>query len=415
MGIGFGLCFESEGVSLMRRIRRWLLGLTVMVLIVGAAIVSLWPRPPKVQAAAVTAGWMEVAIQQDGVTRIKDRYLVSATVGGKLARLGLLPGDEIKRGQTIIAVIQPTPPAMLDVREIAQWNANVESAKRQVELAEARRVQAEVLLRQAESNFGRVQSLREQGSVSESEFESAEADYRTRSENLRVANFECEIRGFELQQAEVARRHFSDDESTDPRQFEIRAPIDGVVLRVFEESSIVVAPGTALLEVGNAADLEIVVDVLSTDAVKIQPGNAVVLQHWGGERDLLAEVRRIEPAAFTKVSALGVEEQRVNVIADFRESVSAVARLGDQYRVEARIVVWKEDQVVQVPNSALFRTDGKWSVFVVADKVLHLTTVEPGRRNESHSQVLAGLQLGQQVVIYPSESLEDGQIVEIVK
>jgi HlyD family secretion protein len=398
----------------VRRIRRWLTGFFLLAVVVGVAVFSLWPRPPKVQVAAVTSGWMEVAIQQDGVTRIKDRYLVSATVGGKLSRIGLRPGDSIRRGESMIAVIQPTPPAMLDARQIAQMNANVEAAKRQVELAESRRVQAETQRHQAEANFGRLQTLRDQGGVSISEYELAEVDYRTKSEALRVANFELEIRGFEQQQAEVALRHFTDEQVQDPFQFEIRAPIDGVVLRVFEESSTVVAPGTPLLEVGNPSDLEIVVDVLSTDAVKVQPGNAVILKHWGGEQSLLAEVRRIEPAAFTKVSALGVEEQRVNVVADFREPTAAMARLGDQYRVEARIVVWKEDQIVQVPNSALFRLDGQWSVFVVEETKLVLAAVELGKRNETHAQVIAGLQPGQQVVLYPGDVLEDGQVVDVL-
>lgn len=398
---------------MLRQFRGWLMSLIVVGLIAAAAVVSLWPRPQKVQVAMVTSGWMEVAIQQDGVTRIKDRYLVSATVGGKLSRIGLRPGDPIQRGQSIIAVIHPTPPAMLDARQIAQLSANVEAAKRQVELSAARRAQAEAQLRQAESTYGRVKSLRDQEGVSLAELELAEVDYRTKSENLRVANFEFEIRGFEQQQAEVALRHYTDEETNDPLQFEIRAPIDGVVLRVHEESSTVVAPGTPLLEVGNAADLEIVVDVLSTDAVKIQVGNAVILNHWGGEQNLLAEVRRVEPAAFTKVSALGVEEQRVNVIADFREPAAAMARLGDQYRVEARIVVWKENQIIQVPNNALFRLDGQWAVFVVQDQKLKATLVEVGKRNETHAQILAGVQVDQQVVIYPSDLLEDGQAVEV--
>lgn len=398
---------------MLRQFRGWLMSLIVVGLIAAAAVVSLWPRPQKVQVAMVTSGWMEVAIQQDGVTRIKDRYLVSATVGGKLSRIGLRPGDPIQRGQSIIAVIHPTPPAMLDARQIAQLSANVEAAKRQVELSAARRAQAEAQLRQAESTYGRVKSLRDQEGVSLAELELAEVDYRTKSENLRVANFEFEIRGFEQQQAEVALRHYTEEETNDPLQFEIRAPIDGVVLRVHEESSTVVAPGTPLLEVGNAADLEIVVDVLSTDAVKIQVGNAVILNHWGGEQNLLAEVRRVEPAAFTKVSALGVEEQRVNVIADFREPAAAMARLGDQYRVEARIVVWKENQIIQVPNNALFRLDGQWAVFVVQDQKLKATLVEVGKRNETHAQILAGVQVDQQVVIYPSDLLEDGQAVEV--
>jgi len=397
----------------VRRIRKWLMGIGLGGLLVVAAIVSLWPQPLKVQVAVIEQGWMEVAITQDGVARIKDRYQVSATVGGKLMRISLRPGDTIQRGQTLLAIIQPALPAMLDARQISQLNANVEAAKRQVDLAEARRNQARSQLQQAESNYGRLKSLHDQGSISTGEAELAEALFRSRSEELRVANFEWEIRGFELQQAEAARLHFSDEASAEPFQFEIRAPIDGVVLRVHEESSTVVLPGTPLLEVGNPADLEVVIDVLSTDAVQVQPTNPVILTHWGGERNLLAEVRQVEPAAFTKISALGVEEQRVNVIADFREPTSEITRLGDQYRVEARIVVWKADQVIRVPNSALFRQEGQWAVFVVDGQQARTKAIELGKRNETHAQVLRGLTPGQQVVIYPSDLLVDGRTVSV--
>lgn len=397
----------------MQRLRTWLFWSALAILVVVVAVVSLWPQPHKVQVARVEANWMEVAITQEGMTRIKDRYVVSATVGGKLSRIALRPGDVLERGQSLLASIQPTLPPLLDARQVSQLDANVEAAKRQVELANARRQQAQAQLTLAESHYGRVKLLHEQGNAADSEWEQAEAAYRGRSEELRVANFEWEIRGFELQQAEAARRHFRDEESSEPLQFELRSPIDGVVLRIFEESSTVVTPGQPLLEVGNPTDLEVVIDVLSTEAVKIQPGNPVVLQYWGGEKPLLAEVRRVEPAAFTKVSALGVEEQRVNVVADFREPTSSYARLGDQYRVEARVIIWKEDQVLQVPHAALFRSQGQWSVFVVQDQRLSLQRVEVGRRNETHAQVLSGLETGQTVVIYPSDLLAAGDAVSM--
>ncbi len=391
------------------------MGLSVIGFLVVVASISLWPRPAKVQVMVVESGWLEVAIQQDGVTRIKDRYLVSAAVGGKLLRISLRPGDTIERGRSLLAAIQPALPTMLDARQNSQLHANVEAAKRQVDLAEARRDQARTHLQQAETNFGRLKTLKDEGSVSATEFEVAETLYRSRSEDLRVANFEWEIRGFELQQAEAARKHFADEDVTEALQFEIRAPIDGQVLRVFEESSTVVAAGTPLMEVGNASDLEIVIDVLSTDAVKIQPGNPVILEHWGGTRSLLAEVRQVEPAAFTKVSALGVEEQRVNVIADFREPISEISRLGDQYRVEARVVIWKADNVIKVPVSALFRHEGTWAVFVVADRRARLRKLDIGNRSESFAEVLQGLSAGETVVVYPSDALEDGDQVEITK
>ena len=397
----------------MQRIRTWLFWIAMVAGVGAVAIVSLWPKPHPVQVARVESGWMEVAITQEGMTRIKDRYVVSATVGGKLSRIALRPGDTLSRGQSLLASIQPTLPPLLDARQTSQLDANVEAAKRQVELADARRQQAQSQLSLAESQYGRLKVLHEQGTASDREWEQAEADYRARSEELRVANFEWEIRGFELQQAEAARRHFRDEDSGEPQQFELLSPIDGVVLRIFEESSTVVTPGQPLLEVGNPSDLEVVIDVLSTDAVKIQAGNPVVLQYWGGDGPLLAEVRRVEPAAFTKVSALGVEEQRVNVLADFREPATAYGRLGDQYRVEARVIIWKEDQILQVPHAALFRWEGQWAVFVVQEQRLSLQRVEVGRRNETHAQVLSGLEGGQTVVIYPSDLLAEGDAVSV--
>lgn len=393
--------------------RTWVFWILLVAVVAVVAVVSLWPKPHPVQIAQVESGWMEVAVTQEGMTRIKDRYVVSATVGGKLARIALRPGDTLERGQSLLASIQPTLPPLLDARQVSQLDANVEAAKRQVELADARRQQAQSQLSMAESQYGRLKVLHEQGTASDREWELAETDYRARSEELRVANFEWEIRGFELQQAEAARRHFRDEDSGEPQQFELLSPIDGVVLRVFEESSTVITPGQPLLEVGNPSDLEVVIDVLSTDAVKIQPGNPVVLQYWGGDGPLLAEVRRVEPAAFTKVSALGVDEQRVNVVADFREPTSSYARLGDQYRVEARVIIWKEDQVLQVPHAALFRSEGQWAVFVVQDRRLRLQQVEVGRRNETHAQVLSGLESGQTVVIYPSDLLTAGDTVSV--
>lgn len=397
----------------MQRIRTWLFWIVMVAGVGTVAILSLWPKPHPVQVARVESGWMEVAITQEGMTRIKDRYVVSATVGGKLSRIALRPGDTLSRGQSLLASIQPTLPPLLDARQTSQLDANVEAAKRQVELADARRQQAQSQLSLAESQYGRLKVLHEQGTASDREWEQAEADYRARSEELRVANFEWEIRGFELQQAEAARRHFRDEDSGEPQQFELLSPIDGVVLRVFEESSTVVTPGQPLLEVGNPSDLEVVIDVLSTNAVKIQAGNPVVLQYWGGDGPLLAEVRRVEPAAFTKVSALGVEEQRVNVLADFREPATAYGRLGDQYRVEARVIIWKEDQILQVPHAALFRWEGQWAVFVVQDQRLSLQRVEVGRRNETHAQVLSGLEGGQTVVMYPSDLLAEGDAVSV--
>jgi len=268
--------------------------------------------------------------------------------------------------------------------------------------------QAKVRYEFAQSEFRRGRELHEQRAISQDEFEELELFERQRSEELKSAHLAVQIASFELELARAALIHTSPVEGDAAPRVEIRAPIDGTVLKILQESSSIVTPGTSLLELGAPNDLEIEVDVLSSDAVKISQGNRVILEHWGGDRPLNARVKRVEPQAFTKISALGVEEQRVYVIADFTDPLELWSHLGDGYRVEARIVIWEQPDVLKVPTSALFRQGDDWAAFVDDSGNARLRIVAIGRRNGLESQVLSGIEEHEKVVVHPSDKIVDG-------
>ncbi len=393
----------------MKQLGRWFIWLLLAGLFATGLVYTLWPQPVSVETVKISRGRMQVTINEDGITRVRERYQVSSPVAGQLLRIELRSGDAIRSGETLLATLQPSDPSLLDAREVAETEARASAAKSAVERAEARRSQIKVTTDLAEIQLGRARQLRETKSIAEDEFDAAEALFRARQEELRVANFELEIAQFEFEQAQAALGLVQPNNQEFTKNFEIRSPISGAVLRLFEESATVVAAGTPLLEVGDPHDLEIVVDVLSSDAVKIRPGNEVRLVHWGGTQPLSASVRVVEPAAFTKISALGVEEQRVNVIGDFRsESSEFESRLGDGYRVEAEIVVWDEENVLQVPTAALYREAAEWCVFTVQDGIAHRQVVQIGQRNQLMAEVLGGLEAGAEVVVYPSDLVAEG-------
>ncbi len=402
---------------LMKWARRsiWLLLLAALV---AGAVYTFQPSPVPVDVAMVVRGPLEVTIDEDGKTRIKEKYIVSTPVGGRLQRIELREGDPVQSGETILAMIQPSNPDLLDARSLAQAKARVRASEAAVNRAKSRCDKTKVERDQADKDLQRAQQLIESRAISPSEFEKTQAEFRSINELLRSAEFDKEIALFELDLARAALVHVQPDgptgysEESGPIFFEIRSPINGVVLRVLQESSTIVSPGTPIVELGDHRDLEIVVDVLSNDAVKISPGTQVRLEQWGGTTALRGTVRLIEPSAFEKVSALGVEEQRVNVIVDFDESSPQDAPLGDGYRVEARMVVWSADDVVKVPTSALFRDRNQWAAFVVENGRVVLTPVTIGHRNDREAEVVDGLATGDTVVLHPGDNLADGaQIV----
>lgn len=387
------------------RILPWLIGAVV----IGAIGYSFRPRPVAVDVASIGQGPLEITVREDGKTRLRERYIVSAPLAGKLERIQWHAGDPISEAEDILAAIVPSDPELLDPRARAQAEAKVRAAEALKSQADAQLQRAKVAHDYAKTDLERIRKLYQSNVTSHQEFDNAEERELTAANSLRAAEFGSQVAAFELEQAKaVLLRAAGNSGETQDWRHEIRSPISGRVLRVFQESSAVISAGTKLLELGNPADLEIETDVLSTDAVRIKPGARVIVEHWGGDQPLEGRVRTVEPSAFTKISALGVEEQRVNVIIDFAGKPEEHASLGDGFRVETRIVVWESPAVLRVPASALFKHEQRWAVFAVENSRARLRAIEIGRGNDEHVEVISGLRNGEQVVVYPSDRVEDG-------
>lgn len=395
---------KTKTSRIIRRVIGALFALGVIALIVLAAL----PKPVPVDTAEARRGPLEVTIDEDGRTRVEDRYVVDAPIGGRVGRPELQAGDPITEGQ-VLARIAPLPPQLMDQRSRAQAEARVASARAAQRQARAAVARAQAAAEQAERTRERQARLSKSGGVSAAAAEQASFEARARGEELTSARFGVRVADYEVRMARAAlgRHGESGDE-----QMEIPAPIEGRVLRVLQQSEGVVAPGTPLLEVGDPAALEVVVDVLTADAVRIETGAPVRIERWGGPEVLEGRVRRVEPSAFTKTSALGVEEQRVNVVIALESPREQWEALGDGFRVEARIRVWRDDDVLQVPTSALFRTDEGWAVFVVEDGAAKRKTVEIGRQTGVAAVIDEGLERGEEVILHPSDQITDGVAVE---
>jgi len=390
--------------------RRRNLALALVAAVTLAGLVwMLRPSPVRVELGAADRGPLEAIVDEEGRTRVRQRYVVAAPVTGRLERIALEEGDEVAAGD-VVARVSPAP---LDPRGAAQAQARLEAALSAQREAQARVGQSQAALAQADRELRRARSLAASGTLSEQGLEQAELA-RTSSDRERDAALEAaDAAAHEVEAARAALLSGSSIDATGPAGgdavIDVRAPTAGRVLRVHEESARVVAVGTPLLEIGDPSDLEIVVDVLSADAVKIRPGDEMRLVAWGGDEPLRARVRRVEPSGFTKLSALGVEEQRVNVIADFVDPPGA---LGDGYRLEARIVVWHGDDVLRAPASAIFRRGGRWHVFAAADGRAQLRPVEIGHRGPDEVEIRSGLEAGDRLVLHPTDRVEDGVRIE---
>ena len=387
--------------SARRHTRRWLPYAGAVVL-VALIVAGLWPRPLPVETARATVGTLRATVNEEGKTRIKQRYLVSAPVAGQLRRIPLKAGAEVQAGETVLAVIDPLSPALLDARTRTAAQAKRDTAVANLEKARAGH-------NFAASELRRLEKLYADKTVSIQELEISQL--REASAAKEQAAAESALRQTEAELAEFAASTPAGTNTlSDPVQ--VKAPANGRVLRVFEENARVVAAGTPVMEIGDPADLEVVVEVLSRDGAAIPPGTAVELEQWGGGEPLRAKVRLVEPAAFTKVSALGVEEQRVNVIADLLTAPDQRRNIGDNFRVEAKIIVWEAPDALKVPAGALFRKGEQWAAFVVADGRARLTIVKAGRSSGTETQVLEGLKEGEEVIVYPGSRVRDGQRVK---
>ncbi|HEY8519178.1 MAG TPA: HlyD family efflux transporter periplasmic adaptor subunit [Gammaproteobacteria bacterium] len=378
--------------------------------VVLAVLLALAFRPQAVAVdlAEVSRGPMRVTVRDEGRTRVRNEYVVSAPVGGLLLRVEYKAGAHVHAGQPVARILPGTPP-FLDAREQADARAAVAAAEAAVAAARAELEQAEAQAAYARSEAERVTAVHERGLTSAEELDRARMQLRVAEGALRTASEAVRLREAELDRARI-RLLQPDKADADAEPVEVLAPVSGRVLRVTQESETVVAPGAELMLLGDPSDLEVVVEMLSTDAVQVKPGAEAIIENWSGgtAEPLRGRVRLVEPYGFLKISALGVEEQRVNVIVDFTGPREEWASLGHGFRVEAAIVTWQADDVVQAPVAALFRNAGRWAVFRVENGRARLTPVEIGQDNGRTAEILSGLEAGQQVVLYPGEELADG-------
>jgi len=385
--------------------KRLIASVLVVAVIVAAA---LWPESMEISVARSERGPMQVTVDEDGETRVRDRFTISAPVTGRLQRIEIEPGDTVVRGKTVVARITPAESPLLDPRTRGEFQAAAEAASAAVGQARAERQRAVATLDRARSMLRRQQELMKAGAIASDSLEAAETAVATGEEAVRAAEFTHRRAEYELQ---LARARLAAPASSG-RAVEIVSPVDGVVLKRYRESESVVPVGDPLLEIGEPGRMEIVADLLSTDAVRVSPGAEVLIEQWGGGHTLHGRVRRVEPSGFMKVSALGVEEQRVNVVVDFTVPPDA-ARLGDGYRVEVRVVLWQDMDVLKVPVGCLFRQGDQWAVFVVDAGRVRRQLVELGQRNDTEAQITAGLEAGATVVLHPPDTLSDGMGVTV--
>ena len=381
--------------------------------LVGALVWALWPQPTLVDLATVSRGPMQGVVEAQGVTRVRDPYAITAPFAGTTIRSPVEIGDPVVAGETVVAVLQPADPTPLDARSRSQAKAAVTEAQAAVGLAESSVGQSETALAHAEHELQRSRILADKGSIPRSMLEDAEAARLLAEQALAAARAQLDLSHASLARAQAqligptAQSGPTDD--TDACCVRLLAPQTGIVLSLAEQSARPVQAGAPLLTIGNLEDLEIELDLLSSDAVRVPVGARAVIERWGGEGVLEAGLRRIDPVAFTRVSALGIEEQRVRLRLDFLSPLKDRAGLGEGFRVHVRLVLWEAEDLVQVPQAALFRNGDGWAVFVQETNTTRQRPVAVGRQAGGQAEVLSGLVEGEMVVMFPSSALTDGQ------
>ncbi|MGD8589829.1 MAG: efflux RND transporter periplasmic adaptor subunit [Chromatiales bacterium] len=393
--------------------RRRVIWLAILLVLGIALFLGFQPRPRLVDTAEVRSALLQVSVEEEGKTRVIDRYVVSAPVAGTTCRTDLEVGDTVSKDQPLIN-IRPLQSQALDPRSRAEAESRVAAAEAALQAAEQTAASAAAETELANKELARLRPLAQQGHVSQDSLDQAATRVRSSRALQRSADFAVDVAGHELEAARTALQFTGTEPAVDPTEIvQVRAPVDGKVLKLHQECEGVVERGQPLLEIGDTATLEVETDVLSADAVRIRPGMRVLFERWGGDEPLEGRVRRIEPVGFTKISALGVEEQRVLVISDFISPPRQWRELGDGYRVESRFILWQAEKALQIPASALFRVDGDWAVFVLQDDLAITRRVSIGRRNGLSAQIIQGLSLGERVITHPDKSIEDGSRVKI--
>ncbi len=397
----------------MKWLRRTVLFVIVAAIVAGF-VYALLPSPVAVDLATVDRGTIEITVDDEGVAQIRDVYTVSAPVGGHLDRFALDVGDRVQGNVTVVAEIRPSAPSFLDARSRRELEAAVGAATAAVRLAEAEVAQAKADLRLREADLDRSKQLVQSGTISTRAMDQAESAADAARAQVSRAEASLELRRNELSSAEARLIEPNAPGGGGPGTccVSIRAPVDGVVLKVYAKSAQVIAAGAPIADIGDPNDMEVSVDLLSKDAVRVKRGAPARIEDWGGGKTLAAKVRRVEPSAFTKVSALGIEEQRVNVLLDLLDPRSAWEALGHEFRVLVRIRVWRGDDIIRVPLAALYRRGDDWAVFKVVGGRAVETPVSIDHRNAHFAEVLSGLEPGDVVILHPSDQVEAGVKIE---
>lgn len=407
-----------KAMAAKKQSRLWL-SVLASALIAVALGFAFWPRPTMVDIGSAAVRDMQVTITEEGRTRVHDAYTVSAPITGRLLRVTAEPGDVVAAGESVIAQLLPVNPALLDVRTREQARAAVAAAEATLRMARADWNKAVADEELAAKEQSRLALLLKDKTVTEAQYDQAERTLRSAQAAKNTAQAAIAMREAELDMARARFIEFNDGPSGMSAQADaagplpLLAPISGHILQVLQKSETTLSAGTPILEIGDTDnDLEVVVELLSSDAVQVSTGNRVMISNWGGDEVLHGVVERIEPWGFTKYSALGVEEQRVNAIVQFTGDAGARAKLGHGYRIEASFVIWHSDSVLTVPSSALFREGNQWAVFVVRDQRATMRTVAVGKNNGTYAEVLSGVEPNERVVLYPGLDLLDGMRVE---
>jgi HlyD family secretion protein len=385
--------------------------LAIALALVAGAVVVLRPQPVDVEVAKVVLAPLEEKVAEDGRARVHERYTISAPVTGTLARIDLEEGDFVDPGE-VLARLLPLASPLRDPESRNAAEQRVASTIDAFEQAKASVARAQALNEKAASDLARDETLAKQGALTVAQLEEARVERHAREAELAAAGFAAKVAEHEIAQARAALARFMPGAARS-EQFEITSPVHGQVLHILRQSEGVVTAGMPLLEVGDRQALELVADVLSQDAIEIRPGMLARIVHWGGGTPLGARVRRVEPAAFSKTSALGVDEQRVNVVLDLDGPPQAWEALGDGFAVEIEITVWSKPDAIQVPTSALFREGSAWALFVIEGGRARMRQVEPGHRGPLETEILKGLEPGETVVIHPGAAVRDGTRVAL--
>ena len=383
----------------------------------GAALLlvlfkAVSPTPVAVEIGTVTRGPLTVTVLEEGKTRIRHRYLITPPVAGYLNRVPLRAGDRIEAGRTVLATIQPQPASFLDPRARAEAEARVKASEAARMQRETQIERARAALDLAQKEMVRAKELKKSGAIATKDWDTAENLVSILTRELNTAQFALQVAEFELAQSQAALTQVQTPATENIDPLKIVAPVDGYVLNVYEESARMIMAGTQIMEVGDHTDLEAEIELLSRDAVGVQPGADVSIEQWGGEAPLRGKVTVVEPGGYTKISALGVEEQRVKVRVNFVDPLPPGTTLGDRFRVEARIVTWHGDNVLQVPTGALFRRGGDWMTFLFDSGKARQTKVDIAHNNGVAAEVRSELTEGQRVILHAPDAVADAASVQ---